>query len=90
MIDPKLLDDFTRRFVGTLPAGLKAWQDDLQRNLSARLEAALSGLDLVTREEFEVQSAVLARTREKLEALALQVAELEQAVAEKDTQTAPH
>jgi len=88
MIDPKLLDDLTRRFAATLPAGVKAFQDDLQRNLAAMLESALSRLDLVTREEFEVQRAVLARTREQLETLALQVAELEKALAEKDTEAA--
>ncbi len=55
-------------------------QNDLQRNLRSGLESALARLNLVTREEFDVQAAVLARTREKLEALEKQVAELEKAL----------
>lgn len=50
---------------------------DLEKNLRALLAAFFNRLDLVTREEFEVQQAVLARTREKLEALEKKVAELE-------------
>jgi BMFP domain-containing protein YqiC len=52
----------------------------MERNMRAVLEAGLTKLDLVTREEFDVQSAVLARTRAKLEHLEAQVAELEQAL----------
>ncbi|OOZ36407.1 ubiquinone biosynthesis accessory factor UbiK [Solemya velesiana gill symbiont] len=77
MIDPKLLDDLAKRMAGSVPTGLQFLQDDLQRNFRSTLEAGLSHLELVTREEFDVQSAVLARTREKLEALERQVAELE-------------
>lgn len=77
MIDPKLLDELAQRLAGNLPAGLQLLQEDLRRNLRAGLEAGLSHLDLVTREEFDVQAAVLARTRNKLEALERQVAELE-------------
>jgi BMFP domain-containing protein YqiC len=78
MLDPKQLDDLTRRLSGSLPKGLQALQEDINRNLRAALEAGLSRLDLVTREEFEVQSAVLARTREKLERLEAEMAGLEQ------------
>ena len=53
------------------------WKQDLEKNLRSALEAGLSRLDLVTREEFELQSAVLARTREKLEQLEQLVSELE-------------
>ncbi len=77
MLDPKHLDDLTRRLAGSLPQGLQALRQDIDRNLRAGLEAGLSRLDLVTREEFDVQSAVLARTRAKLEHLEAQVAELE-------------
>lgn len=78
MLDPTHLDDLTRRLAGSLPKGLQALQEDLQRNLRAALEAGLGKLDLVTREEFEVQTAVLARTREKLRHLEAQLAALEQ------------
>ena len=77
MIDPKLLDDLAKRLSASAPSGFQLLQDDLRRNLRSSLEAALSRLDLVTREEFDVQAAVLARTRAKLDALAARVAELE-------------
>ena len=77
MIDPKLLDDLARRLSTSAPSGLQLLQDDLRRNLRSSLEAALSKLDLVTREEFEVQTAVLARTRQKLESIEQQLALLE-------------
>jgi BMFP domain-containing protein YqiC len=77
MIDPKLLDDLAQRLAGSMPAGLKVLQQDLQKNLRASLEAGLSRLDLVTRQEFEVQSAVLARTRQKLEQMEQQLAAME-------------
>lgn len=78
MLDPKHLDDLTRRLAGSLPKGLQALQEDINRNLRAALEAGLGKLDLVTREEFDVQAAVLARTREKLERLESQITALEQ------------
>jgi BMFP domain-containing protein YqiC len=84
MLDPKHLDDLTRRLAGNLPKGFQALQEDINRNLRAALEAGLGKLDLVTREEFDVQAAVLARTREKLERLEKDIAELE-----RQTETAP-
>ena len=77
MLDPKLFDDISKKVAGSLPQGLQALQDDMQRNLHSALEAALSRMNLVTREEFDVQQAVLHRTRSKLEALEAQLAELE-------------
>lgn len=77
MIDPKQLDDMARRFVETLPAGVRQMQADVEKNVRVGLQGVFAKMDLVTREEFDVQSAVLARTRSKLEALELRVAELE-------------
>lgn len=77
MIDPKRLDDLAQKVAGSLPSGLRVLKEDMERNLRAALEAALAKMDLVTREEFDVQSAVLARTREKLQRLEAEVAELE-------------
>jgi BMFP domain-containing protein YqiC len=62
-----------------VPDGLRAMQKDLEQNFRAVLAAGLGKLDLVTREEFEVQEAVLARTRDKLEALEQRLAEYEKA-----------
>lgn len=84
MIDPKLLDDLAKRMAGSIPTGLQSLQQDLQKSLRSALESGLSHLDLVTREEFDIQSAVLARTREKLERLEREVAELERTLAGKE------
>ena len=60
-----------------MPPGLREGREELQQNFKAVLQTGLAKLDLVTREEFEVQRAVLLRTREKLEALQRTVEELE-------------
>ncbi len=77
MFDPKLIDDLAKRVQQGLPAGIPLLQEDLRKNLRSLLESALARMDLVTREEFEVQAAVLARTRAKLEQLEQRVDELE-------------
>jgi BMFP domain-containing protein YqiC len=77
MFDPKQLDDLARRLSASMPKGVQVLQEDLNRGFRATLEAGLGKLDLVTREEFDVQAAVLARTRAKLDALQARVAELE-------------
>ena len=61
----------------SLPGGLGGVQDDFRQNMRAALDAAVARMDLVTREEFDVQAGVLRRTREKLEALEARVAALE-------------
>ena len=71
------IDGLAKKLADSLPGGLRSMRDDLEQNFRAVLRGGLSRLDLVTREEFEVQEAVLARTREKLEALEKKVAELE-------------
>ncbi len=77
MLDPKLFDDLSRRVAENLPRGLQNLQNDVQRNVRSTVEAALAKLNLVTREEFEIQQAVLLRTREKLKALEDRVAAME-------------
>ena len=77
MIDLKAIDDLARRVSELVPPGMRAAGDELQANVKATLQAGLSKLDLVTREEFEVQRAVLLRTREKLDALERTLAALE-------------
>ncbi len=77
MLDPKLLDDLTRRLAGVMPPAAKAMQADVEKNLRAAVQSALAKLDLVTREEFDVQRKVLARSRAKIEQLEKQLAELE-------------
>ena len=77
MIDPKLIDELSEHLSASLPSGFRALQADFSKSFRASLEAGLAKLDLVTREEFDVQSAVLARTREKLTLLERQVKALE-------------
>jgi ubiquinone biosynthesis accessory factor UbiK len=75
--DPRLIDDLARRLAGAVPENVSALRRDLELNFKGVLQAQLTRLDLVTREEFDVQSAVLRRTREKLEALERRLAALE-------------
>ena len=63
------IENLARKLAESVPEGLRSMREDLENNFRSVLRASLSKLDLVTREEFEVQEAVLARTREKLEAL---------------------
>lgn len=77
MIETKLLDDLARRLAVAMPARLTAVQQDIEKNLRAALETIFQRLDLVTREEYEVQVALLARSREKLGTLEARIAELE-------------
>ncbi|MBN8261566.1 MAG: accessory factor UbiK family protein [Xanthomonadales bacterium] len=76
MIDLAQLDDLARRLSNLVPPGLREGREELQQNFKSVLQAGLGKLELVTREEFDVQRAVLARTRDKLEALERQLAEL--------------
>lgn len=78
MFDPKAIDDIANRLAGAIPPGLNNLKEDLEKNFHAILQSALGKLDLVTREEFEVQKMVLAKTRTKLEDLEKRVAALEQ------------
>ncbi len=79
MIDLAQLDELARRLSSLVPPGLRDGREELQQNFKSVLQAGLGKLDLVTREEFDVQRAVLARTRDKLEALERQLTELAQA-----------
>lgn len=77
-MDPKFIDDLARRLAEAMPEGIRTLQADVEENFRTVLKAGLSRLDLVTREEFDVQQAVLLRTREKLETLEARLGELEE------------
>lgn len=74
------LDDMVNRLLKALPAGMREFSHEADKNLRAALHSALKKMDLVTREEFDIQQGVLSRTRAKLETLEKQVAELEAAL----------
>ena len=78
MFNTKFIDDLARQISDSIPAGVKGMQEDVQKNIHTLLQGAFAKLDLVTREEFDAQSQVLARTREKLEQLQQLVDGMEQ------------
>jgi BMFP domain-containing protein YqiC len=78
MFNTKFIDDLARQISESIPAGVKGMQEDVQKNIHTLLQGTLSKLDLVTREEFDAQSQVLARTREKLEQLQQLVDQMEE------------
>jgi hypothetical protein len=71
------IENLVKKLVDTVPQGIKSVREDLEQNFRSVLQSGLGKLDLVTREEFEVQQAVLARTREKLDALEATLRDLE-------------
>ena len=77
MIDLSHIDDLARRLSNLVPPGVREGREELQQNFKAVLQSGLAKLDLVTREEFDVQRAVLLRTREKLEQLQRELESLE-------------
>jgi hypothetical protein len=81
MMNRQDIDQLARRLVSLVPPGLAQAQKDLQANFHDVLAQGLRRLDLVTREEFDVQSRLLERTRARVEALESRIAELEASAA---------
>ena len=86
MIDLRQIDDLARRLGTLVPPALREGREEMQENFKAALQAGLAKLDLVTREEFDVQRAVLARTRGQLDELRALVDRLEAELAARDAQ----
>jgi ubiquinone biosynthesis accessory factor UbiK len=78
MINITAIDELAKRLANLVPPSAREARDDLAANFRETLRAGLRRLDLVTREEFDVQRCVLLRTREKVEALEARVAELDE------------
>lgn len=87
MIDTKVIEDLSKRLSALVPEGAREIGGEMEKNFRAALGSTFSRLDLVTREELEVQKSVLARTREKLQALEARVSELEAALREERERT---
>lgn len=83
MIDAKLIDDLATKLSEAIPPGIKQAKAETEKQLKAVLQSVIGKLDLVTRDDFDAQIRVLARTREKLEALEAQVAALENTAKDK-------
>lgn len=77
MINHKTLDDITRKISEMLPDSVGTATEDLRNNIRAILESSLNKMNLVTREEFDVQSELLARTQERIRQLEQQLDALE-------------
>ena len=75
--DPRFLEDLAKRLSEAMPPQLAALKSDIEANFRSVLQSGLAKLELVTRQEFDVQAGVLARTREKLTALEGRLASLE-------------
>ena len=71
------LDDLARRLADAVPESVRSFGRDMESNFKAVLQSQLGKLDLVSRQEFDVQSAVLARTQATLAALEARLKELE-------------
>lgn len=76
-MDTKVIEELARKLAESVPPGVRALQADMERNFRALLESGLAKMNLVTREDFDIQQRVLERTREKLTALEARLAELE-------------
>lgn len=85
MIDSKKIEQLARQVHESMPKGIREFGDDVEKKIRQVLQAQLTRMDLVNREEFDVQTQVLLRTREKLSALEQRLATLES----RATETAP-
>ena len=77
MIDPKKIEQIARQVHESMPKGIREFGDDVEKKIRLVLQAQLTRLDLVNREEFDVQTQVLLRTREKLALLEQRLGQLE-------------
>ncbi|HDT0495122.1 TPA: ubiquinone biosynthesis accessory factor UbiK [Escherichia coli] len=77
MIDPKKIGQIARQVHESMPKGIREFGEDVEKKIRQTLQAQLTRLDLVSREEFDVQTQVLLRTREKLALLEQRISELE-------------
>lgn len=89
MIDAKKIEQLARQVHDSMPKGIRELGDDVEKKIRQTLQAQLTRLDMVNREEFDVQTQVLLRTREKLAALEQRLAELEAKVAQPATAATP-
>jgi BMFP domain-containing protein YqiC len=77
MLNPKKLEEIAQQIADALPPGMKTMAQGAEAKVKQVLQTQISRLDFVSREEFDIQSQVLIRTREKLEVLEARLADLE-------------
>lgn len=83
MLDPKKLEDIAKQITEAIPPGVKTMAEGAESKVKQVLQSQLNKLDFVSREEFEIQSNVLIRTREKLAVLEAKLEALEKSLQEK-------
>ena len=83
MLEPTLLNDLAKRLAGAVPNDLQLLKGDMEKTFQAMLQASFSRMNLVSREEFDVQRSVLARTRELVETLEKRIEDLEKQVLDR-------
>lgn len=79
MLNPKKLEELAKQFSDSVPPGLKNFAEEVENKTKQMVQRKLADMDFVSREEFDVQTQVLMRTREKLEALEQKLADMEAA-----------
>lgn len=77
MLNPKKLEEIAKQITESLPPGVKTMAEGMESKVKQVVQSKLAQMDFVSREEFDVQTRVLQRTREKLEALETRMAALE-------------
>jgi len=82
MINAKKIEDIAKQVTESIPPGLKNLASDLEDKTKTILQRKLSQLDVVTREEFDVQTQVLLKTRQQLTALEAKLTQLESKLAD--------
>jgi ubiquinone biosynthesis accessory factor UbiK len=85
MISESGIDNYIKRLLANMPDEFSRIHLDLEKNLKAALRASFSRMELVTREEYDIQTALLQRTREKLVELETKLAELEKQLQDNKT-----
>ena len=82
-IDPKALDDFVQKITAVIPEDLKSAKQSVEKNARVAAESIFQRLDLVTREEFDVQAAMLAKSQQRVKDLEQRIMELEDKILQK-------
>ncbi len=77
MFDPKFFDELSKRLADSIPESVKSVRSDMEKHFHTILQSMFSKLDLITREEFDIQALVLSKTRAKLEKLEQKIEALE-------------
>jgi BMFP domain-containing protein YqiC len=75
--DPKNVDEFASKIKGIMPESLKSSKEEMQKTLKSGAEGVLQKLDLVSREEYDIQVALLKKCQEKINELEAKIADLE-------------